>query len=158
MIEDMNTDDFLDPDDPQAAKLRYELGKIAALETRQDTLRNAYEDVRAECEAQIEKWGVQNHPTIYEQMVGDMSPTARYAIPSELRWKNQYELDLLHKQTNWGTILMEEVAEAITAASRRDNAEQTYQELIQVAAVALQAAANVSERIQEIDTEHEPTP
>jgi hypothetical protein len=140
-----NPEDFLDPDDPQTIKLSHELGKIAALETRQSALRNVYEDVRAECEAQIDKWGVQNHPIIYAQMVGDMSPTARYAIPSELRWKHQYDLDVLRGQVNWGTILLEEVAEAITAASKGDTVH-TYHELIQVAAVALQAAANVSER------------
>lgn len=131
-------------------RLTAELKQIERAEKRMQTLRNVAEEVELELASQQDRWGTQDHPSIYPQMVGDPSPTARYAIPSEIRWKAQCDLDILTKQTNWGTIIMEEVAEAITACSKGDTSE-AYREVVQVAAVAQQWAACILERISERD-------
>lgn len=125
-------------------RLTAELKQIERAEKRMQTLRNVSGEIELELASQQDKWGTQDHPSIYPQMVGDPSPTARYAIPSEIRWKAQCKLDELAGQTNWGTILMEEVAEAITACSKGDTRE-AYLEVVQVAAVAQQWAACILE-------------
>ena len=133
--------------DPDEVGLAHELTEIQQREVRNLTLLCVEEDLGVETSAQIDKWGVQKHPSIYPSMVGDMSPTARYALQSELRWKRQYEDDVRKGNTNWGTILLEEVAEAITEASKGES-EELYEEVVQVAAVAMQWAACVRERIE----------
>lgn len=87
-----------------------------------------------ELQRQNVKWGEQNHPVLG----GSNSYRISYAaLAAEL--KRQNEQRALSGSIGWDDILREEVYEALEA----DNASAAVYELIQVAAVALQAALSI---------------
>ena len=89
---------------------------------------------------QDEKWGEQNHPSFpSEEFTPHWRRPAYYCIPTEEAAKSSTEAMFRAKQGTWGDILIEEVAEAIEAADD----DHLIEELIQVAAVALQWAGSV---------------
>lgn len=95
-------------------------------------------DTAAELDRQHELWGEQNHP-----LLADFSDyEVPYGVQREYyaRKEVQYQLhnDVLSKEglLGWDTILLEEVFEALS----EEDPDKQYTELIQVAAVALNAA------------------
>lgn len=81
-----------------------------------------------EREAQDTKWGVQNHPDIYQSLY--------YPIESAERARALTNVRSAAKQISYADILLEEVAEAIEAAMEGDK-NALIDELVQVAAVAV---------------------
>jgi DNA mismatch repair ATPase MutL len=86
-----------------------------------------------ELRRQDEKWGEQNHP-----LIGGFDPELQReefeAYESELKEVNDLRVEF--GTMGWDSILLEEVYEALAATEK---AEQIT-ELVQVAAVAIQAA------------------
>lgn len=80
-------------------------------------------DVRREREAQMDKWGEQNH----QDGISDLTISSAVDLASAYRELND------HGSGTWQTILLEEVYEAM---SEKDPAKLRT-ELIQVAAVAM---------------------
>jgi ketopantoate hydroxymethyltransferase len=96
----------------------------------------------AELRRQDEKWGEQNHPLIGGK------PTTSWCTPqqaygmTERHWKRINDQRVEDDAMGWDSILLEEVYEALAATEK---AEQIT-ELIQVAAVAIQAAMALDRR------------
>lgn len=87
-----------------------------------------------ELQRQNVKWGEQNHPMIS----GSNAYRKSFAVlAAEL--KRQNELHALTGSISWDAILREEVYEAL----EEDDPARAVYELIQVAAVALQAALSI---------------
>lgn len=78
------------------------------------------------------KWGEQNHPLIGPRREKDRW----YYAESERDWKRINDLEEKDGCPGWDGVLLEEVYEALTATEKSDQVE----ELVQVAAVAIQAA------------------
>lgn len=121
---------------------------------------SAIADVMAERQRQDEKWGEQNHPNV------DPALIERHATPAQMAEaygvlraevaRDRCELAAAGRGCTWAHILVEELAEAIEAATFYDEAVHTgsswiteglrlalRDELIQVAAVAVQWAEKV---------------
>lgn len=108
---------------------------------------------------QDRKWGDQSHPNVHPSILtrGDAdSPTTKYAalfyeIPTALRAKFRTGKAAQAGECTWADILIEEVAEAIEAATihdlglLNDGRQALRDELIQVAAVATQWAEKLDE-------------
>ncbi|QXO13988.1 hypothetical protein SEA_ILLUMINE_63 [Mycobacterium phage Illumine] len=118
------------------------------------TMERALALVADERHKQQAKWGDQNHANVHPAALalgGDGDPTtwhvaAFYEIPTALRAKFKTGKAAMTGEDTWADILIEEVAEAIEAATIHDlrllTDEQTRRalrdELVQVAAVAVQ--------------------
>ena len=87
-----------------------------------------------ELQRQNVKWGEQNHP-----MLGGSNAYRKSFAVLAAELKRQNALRALTGSIGWDDILREEVYEALET----DNAAHAVYELIQVAAVALQAALSV---------------
>lgn len=83
------------------------------------------------------KWGEQNHPLIHTEWA---------ASYKEDVYNARIDCDYYAKEgrVTWGDIILEEVQEALAA----DTEEDQIEELIQVAAVALQAIASIKRNKQ----------
>jgi hypothetical protein len=97
-------------------------------------------EVDAEVAAQIEKWGEQNHPDVDQTLMnrpGGATPrrmAEHYEIPTAMRAKFTCDLADKHGELTWADIAVEELAEAIEAATLKDVAA-TRHELTQLEAV-----------------------
>ena len=101
-----------------------------------------YDLIRAERERQDARWGVQDHPDldpVLTERRGGATPE-RHAqhleIPTAGFSKTLCARAAEFGHTNWSVILVEELAEVVDAAARRDTAG-LRDELVQVAAVAV---------------------
>ena len=88
---------------------------------------------------QLDKFGVQDRRSFQRQNPLDRPERRcqRLGISTEGEYKNLYEMQ--GDSPSWDVILMEEVAEAISAENRTDR----ITELLQVAAVAIAWAENI---------------
>ncbi len=102
----------------------------------------AINDVRAEIERQILKWGEQNYPFLDQELVNRHPDRMceEYEIPTENRAKTMCEIHSRRGDVTYMHILMEEVSEA---ASCGTNTEALHKELVQVAAVAISAIVSL---------------
>lgn len=97
----------------------------------------------AERAAQDAKWGEQNHPVVYAAPDG-----ARYSLASYGLWlpvvvlQERCEARARRGTIAWGDILVEELAEVLDAGARGDVAG-ARRELVQLAAVAIQAIESI---------------
>jgi hypothetical protein len=95
--------------------------------------------VEEELSAQDEKWGEQNHPLIGGDRRGRGALREHYALlASEEKERNDRRVQ--NGTMGWDSILLEEVFEALEA----ETPEQQIEELIQSAAVCLQAAMSIA--------------
>ena len=98
-------------------------------------------DIRAERRRQDTKWGEQNHPDVDQVLMtreGGCSPdrmAAEYQVPSAYQARRQCDIAASRGRVTWAHILIEEVAEALEAATKA-NPTSLRDELVQVAAVA----------------------
>lgn len=96
-------------------------------------------DIRAERDAQDEKWGEQNHPDFDQVLLtreGGCTPermAEEYEVPTETRGRNLCELAFSRGEGTWAHIAVEELAEAIGTCN--EPPERLREELIQTAAV-----------------------
>jgi len=101
-----------------------------------------YVNIQAERLRQNKKWGEQNHPDVDPVLFnrpGGASPeriAAHLEIPSANRARYLCDTAKKRGETTWSGILVEEIAEAVEAASMA-NYDALRTELIQVAAVAI---------------------
>ena len=95
------------------------------------------EEVDAELIRQNEKWGEQNHPLIGADR--DPSIARSFYLAAEAEAKADNDLDVGMGTLGWDGILLEEVYEALAEA----DPEKAEAELIQVAAVAVQAVLSL---------------
>lgn len=99
-------------------------------------------DVRFERTRQDTKWGEQNHPDVDQILMtreGGCTPdrmAAEYQIPAAYQARRQCKIAASRDQVTWAHILIEEVAEAVEAATSTDPI-LLRDELVQVAAVAV---------------------
>lgn len=97
-------------------------------------------EVLIERSRQDEKWGSQNHPDIYPLTGETFLPTARAAkrleIPTAVRAKALCQNDAAAGATNWASILVEELSEAVEQAALK-NEKSLREEIIQCAAVCV---------------------
>ena len=95
-----------------------------------------YKLIGEELQAQHEKWGEQNHP-----LVGGIFPNGsrNYYAVEEDRWKRINDQRVADKVLGWDGILIEETFEALAAP----NVDEAIAELVQVAAVAVQAILSI---------------
>lgn len=97
-------------------------------------------EIREERERQDEKWGQQNHPSVDPVLLGreggctPQRMAEEYEIPTATRARGLCQLAAERGQLTWAHILIEEVAEAIEAATSGDE-DDTREELIQAEAV-----------------------
>ena len=101
------------------------------LETRLD-MHDVSAEVEDEVERQYELWGEQNHP----------DGTGGWYGHDAWRWKRKNEIAVLDGKIAWDLILLEEVYEALAES----DPEKLREELIQVAAVAVQWAMAIDRR------------
>lgn len=107
---------------------------------------------------QDQKWGPQDHPSIFEDCVGEhlkcdvcepMSNAEHvcklYGIPSEEDAKRMCDIDHENGQDTHARIVIEELCEAISAFAN-DNPEQGEIELIQLGACVVLWLENIRER------------
>lgn len=100
-------------------------------------------DVIAERIAQDFRWGEQNHPLIREQSASWAQRKLYEAEANHYKGLNDY---LAAKGLlGWDSILLEEVFEALS----EEDPDNQYTELIQVAAVALNAAQSIRRNAKE---------
>ncbi|WNM69000.1 hypothetical protein SEA_TRIBLETROUBLE_59 [Mycobacterium Phage TribleTrouble] len=103
------------------------------------------------------KWGEQNHPNV-DRLVLDHgeAPTQHsmarfYEVPNAMRAKLLCQMAADRGECTWAHILVEEVAEAIEAATIHDlgllvdSLQELRAELVQVAAVAVQWIEKIDE-------------
>lgn len=100
------------------------------------TMERALTLVAEERHKQDRKWGDQNHPNI--------RPSANYPIAGSHHCRMVTETRAEAGLVTWTDILLEEVAEAVDEA-RAGNRAALRDELIQVAAVAVQWAEKLDE-------------
>ena len=106
---------------------------------------DAFKEVQAERDRQDARWGEQNHPLaddVLRKRFGGCDAermAEEYEIPTSDRAKFMCETAAERGQCTWAHILIEEVAEFVEAAAHGD-VEHAREELIQIAAVAIQAA------------------
>lgn len=102
------------------------------------TTKSVLEEVYQERERQHAKWGEQNLPNIDQELLdNDWLPDRVawfYEIPTAAEAKQRYEEDFARDEGSWAHVAVEELAEAIEAASLKDKWE-LRKELIQCAAV-----------------------
>lgn len=105
---------------------------------------SVYEEVQTERVRQNEKWGEQNHPIIDPDTFthGGVSFAGRevcewYGVPSEKDACEAYECAVSRGDVAWADVLIEELAEALEAATRSES--EARAELVQLAAVAIAA-------------------
>lgn len=97
------------------------------------------------------KWGEQNHPDVDPVLMGRPGGCApqrmaqEYEIPTAPRAKQLCDIAARRGEQSWGSILVEEVAELIEAATLGDSVA-TREEAIQVAAVAQQWVEAIDRR------------
>lgn len=97
------------------------------------------EDVVEELQAQLDKWGIQNHPSVDQVLskrpCGCTSERMceEYEIPTESRAKFLCEMANSRQQLTWSHIAVEELSEVISAPDD----VMRRQELVQLAAVVL---------------------
>lgn len=95
------------------------------------------EEVAQERIRQDAKWGEQNHPSIHHKLVGSAPATSVvYGVPAASIARARCDAMDSVGAVTWAHILVEEVAEAVEAASISTAAELRT-ELIQVAAVCV---------------------
>ncbi|SKM81814.1 Uncharacterised protein [Mycobacteroides abscessus subsp. massiliense] len=135
-----------------------------AVDTTTSPTRRVLQMIVYERLAQTAKWGNQNHhnvDTVLTQRQGGCTPermAQEYGIPTAIRAKYLCQKAAQEGEVTWGHILVEEVAEAIDAATHLDlkthrmGAEAAgalrfnlCAELIQVAAVAVAWAEKLIE-------------
>lgn len=98
-------------------------------------------EVLEERARQVEKWGVQNHPsfdkrlTVWDGGAKPESMAAQYEIPSEKRAKFLCQWAEKNGDLTWMHIAVEELAEACGACN--DKPARLREELIQLQAVLL---------------------
>ena len=92
--------------------------------------------IAAEMQRQRVKWGEQNHPDMGPVWAADRPRIIEKAEAAEQAAKLACEVAVKTGNLSWGLILVEEVAEVVTAAARGDM-EALVKELVQVAAVCL---------------------
>lgn len=94
------------------------------------------QEVGQEMTRQLEKWGVQDHPSYTPgDAIGDIVDARMYAPPAADFAKDVYERKAVAGLQSWNDILLEEVLEARDEADVGDM-DKLREELIQVAAVA----------------------
>lgn len=100
-------------------------------------------ELLAEREAQFRKWGVQDYPLVHTTPQGE-----RYTLSSYGLWlpvvalQSRCESRFARGVGSWADVLVEELAEALDAASRGDVAG-ARRELVQLGAVAVSAVESV---------------
>lgn len=105
-----------------------------------DKIRNVLDEVYQERQRQLQKWGVQDHP----QGTGPEVMLFGFTIQEMTSFVKSFNDE--HDNPFWGTILLEEVLEAL---SEREGSPELRQELLQVAAVAVAAVENLDARNNE---------
>jgi hypothetical protein len=100
-------------------------------------------ELLAEREAQHAKWGEQNHPIVYTSPQGERYTLSSYGLWLPVRALQTRCDDRARRGTvAWADILVEELAEAIDAASRGDVAG-ARRELVQLGAVAVAVVESI---------------
>jgi ADP-ribose pyrophosphatase len=108
-----------------------------------DHLQAVLADVAAERARQDDKWGEQNHPSLDQVLLrraGGCSPqrmAEEYQIPTAAAARTACNTAAERGQLTWGHILIEELAEAIEAATEHGDGRQLRDELVQTAAVTI---------------------
>jgi hypothetical protein len=103
--------------------------------------------IQTERERQDKKWGPdQVHPDVHPSAVDAYDAAMFSMIPVVQTAKDNCDDDATVGTTNWSTILVEEVSEAVEAAAEKD-LEHLYVELVQVASVAAAWARDIKSRI-----------
>jgi len=107
-------------------------------------------EVIDECLRQVDKWGIQNHPSLdctLRNREGGCTPlrmAQQYEVPSETRARQLLDNAARKGELTWAHILMEEVAEAIGT----ENIEDLRAELIQAIAVGVSWVASIDRNNQ----------
>ena len=99
-------------------------------------MENIFQEILAERQRQIEKFGIQDHPILDPTLIG-RSPDRmcdEYDLPTEGRAKQLTDSRTSRGELTYMHVLVEEVAEA---ASCDSNVEALRKELIQIATVTL---------------------
>lgn len=100
--------------------------------------------VRDEVFRQLAKWGVQDHPIVSPKVrehakAVEVDASCIVGLPSEAGVKSAVDMRARDKTLDYTLILLEEFVEAVNA----DNDDDAYNELIQLAAVAVSAANSI---------------
>ena len=95
-----------------------------------EATKTVLKEVLAERGMQEQKWGVQNHPILHPETCYDIETYKRVSELHKLRYEARSKDGVL----SWYDILMEEVYEVFA----EETSEKQREELIQVAAVAVQ--------------------
>jgi NTP pyrophosphatase (non-canonical NTP hydrolase) len=101
-------------------------------------------EVAAERTQQDARWGEQNHPLIDPILAerGARRLAEEHEIPTEARAKFLCEWATARGEVTWAHILVEEVAEVVSAAAT-GRLDEARAELVQVAAVAVAAIESI---------------
>lgn len=105
------------------------------------------------------KWGEQDHPDVDQVLMNrpggcsEKRMAEQYEIPTASRAKYLCELAAERGETTWGHILVEEVAEAIEAATQ-ESTQLLREELVQVATVAVAWVEAIDRRSLDTNTSH----
>lgn len=125
----------------------------AESDRRWSQTREVIEEVLAERARQDDKWGEQNHPDVDPVLTGrkggcDATRMAQeYEMPGEHRAKFLCQSAAKRGQCTWTHIALEELAEAMSAATAGDELA-TRAEVIQLAAVCVQWALAIDRRAE----------
>ncbi|MCG7607150.1 hypothetical protein [Mycobacterium sp. CnD-18-1] len=107
-----------------------------------ETMRQTLELVADERHRQYLKWGVQDPPGVLPELTGPKDAAEFYEIPEAWLAKCRTNQSIANDDYTWADILIEEVSEAVEAATLHhlglDTREALIKELVQVAAVAVQ--------------------
>lgn len=104
--------------------------------------RSVLAEITEERRRQDAKWGEQNHPDVDQVLMTRPGGCTvermaeEYEMPTANRAKYMCDQAAKKDQTTWGHILVEEVAEAIEAATQ-ESTQLLREELVQVATVAV---------------------
>lgn len=105
------------------------------------------EDIKTERNRQDAKWGAnQAHPDVHPEASDSYDACIYAGISTEQSAKNICEEDAKFKNTNWSSILTEEVSESVAAAGKHD-LPHTREELVQVAAVCAAWIEDIDRRL-----------
>jgi hypothetical protein len=100
-------------------------------------MKNILNDIELETIKQFQKWGIQDHPSLIQNLLnreGGCTPERmceEYEIPSENRARQLCEIAASKMSVTWAHIAIEELSEAISAESDRERRD----ELVQLGAV-----------------------
>lgn len=94
---------------------------------------------------QIEKWGVQQHPSVHPDAADAYDACMFSMCPTEDTAKEMNANDVSCGSVNWAAIAIEELSEAISAAGAKDK-ESAMKEIVEVAAVCAAWFEDISSR------------